>query len=367
MTDPPLNTRRIVSVANQLAVFADGTVDGVPASILVDTGSAVTIVHRRVWERGQAGSSKLRPVAGGPVVVANGEPLQILGQAQSHIHLAGGDFTHNVLVTGDVSQDCLLGADFLASHGFVIDLQSRELRQGQSSTPLLHQPGQYTSSRSVCRVSVSDTVIVRAGEEKLLFASVDNSPCSHLAGTAGVLEPKEGFEERHQLLLARVVATPDRGMVPLRVANLSASAVTLYRGTNIAKFCPLSELNTVGAETAEYCEIPTSFTPQQLCHVDAQPTTASLLGIDTRGMDQTQRTEIDNLVRGTLQMCFPLTSKTLVEPTWSITTSILGMKLLSSREHADCRFITNVKLEGYWMRCSSKELLNLPVHPGHPR
>ena len=107
--------------------------DGVPASILVDTGSAVTIVHRRVWERG-----KLRPVAGGPVVVANGEPLQILGQAESHIHLAGGDFTHNVLGTGDVSQDCLLGADFLASHGFVIDLQSRELRQGQSSTPLLH-------------------------------------------------------------------------------------------------------------------------------------------------------------------------------------------------------------------------------------
>ena len=230
-------------------------------------------------------------------MVANGEPLQILGQAESHIHLAGGDFTHNVLVTGDVSQDCLLGADFLASHGFVIDLQSRELRQGQSSTPLLHQPGQYTSSRPVCRVSVSDTVIVRAGEEKLLFASVDNSPCSHLAGTAGVLEPKEGFEERHQLLLARVVATPDRGMVPLRVANLSASAVTLYRGTNIAKFCPLSELNTVGAETAEYCEIPTSFTPQQVCQVDAQPTTASLLGIDTRGMDQTQRTEIDNLVR----------------------------------------------------------------------
>ena len=94
--------------------------------------------------------------------MANGDPLQILGQTQSHIHLAGTDFTHNVLVSGNVTQDCLLGADFLAAHGFVIDLQSRVLRQGQASTPLLHQP---ESTLPVCRVTVSDTVIVRAGEE----------------------------------------------------------------------------------------------------------------------------------------------------------------------------------------------------------
>ena len=57
-------------------------------------------------------SRKLQQVSGGPVVVANGEPLHILRQTQSKIHLAGIEFTHNVLVTGDVSQDCLLGADF---------------------------------------------------------------------------------------------------------------------------------------------------------------------------------------------------------------------------------------------------------------
>ena len=120
--------------------------DGVPASILVDTGLAVTIVHRRLWEHGQVGSGKLQPVEGG--------------------HLAGTDFTHNVLVSGNVTQDCLLGADFLAAHGFVIDLQSQVLCQGQTSTPLLHQP---ESTLPVCRVAVSDTVIVQAGEEKLLF------------------------------------------------------------------------------------------------------------------------------------------------------------------------------------------------------
>ena len=59
------------------------------------------------------------------------------------------------------------------------------------------------------------------------FANVD---CLfHDFPTAGVLEPKEGFEERHQLLLARVVAIPDKGLIPLRAANLSSDAVTLHR------------------------------------------------------------------------------------------------------------------------------------------
>ena len=290
-----MHPRQIVSTATPQAVFTEGKVDGVAASILVDTGSAVTIVHRRLWERGQGDVRKLQQVSGGPVVVANGEPLHILGQTQSKIHLAGIEFAHNVLITGDVSQDCLLGADFLTSHGFVIDLQSQVLRQGQLSTPLLLQRGQCTSALSVCKVSVGNTVILRAGEEKLLFVNIDNS--SYPTGTAGVLEPKEGFEDRHQLLVARVVATPDDGVVPLRVANLTTSAITLYRGTNIAKFCPLVEPDSSEAETAEYCEIPLSLNTDQVCQVGVQQTAASLLEIDTSAMDQNQKMELEELVQ----------------------------------------------------------------------
>ena len=119
--------------------------------------------------------------------------------------MAGEEYTHDVLVADDVSQDCLLGADFLASHKFVIDLGSNMLRKGNSSTPLL-QP--HNPTREVCRVSIGEPVVVRAGEERLFFANVD---CLfHDFPIAGVLEPKEGFEERHQLLLARVVAIQTR-------------------------------------------------------------------------------------------------------------------------------------------------------------
>ena len=45
------------------------------------------------------------------------------------------------------------------------------------------------------------------------------------------------------------VAVPTQGQVPLWVANLSSSSVTLYKGTNV---------DGTDAETAGYCEVPLS-------------------------------------------------------------------------------------------------------------
>ena len=98
---------------------------------------------------------------------------------------------------------------------------------------------------------------MRAGEERLFWANVKS--CSFLRmGAAGVIEHKEGFEECHQLLLARVVAVPTQAQVPLQVANLSLSAVTLYKGINVARFHALATSDGTDAETAEYCEVPLS-------------------------------------------------------------------------------------------------------------
>ena len=42
---PPNSSRHVTSTAIQQAVFVKGQVNGVPALLLVDTGSAVTLVH----------------------------------------------------------------------------------------------------------------------------------------------------------------------------------------------------------------------------------------------------------------------------------------------------------------------------------
>ena len=89
--------------------------------------------------------------------------------------------------------------------------------------------------RSGCRVSVEKTTVLRAGEERLLWATI-HQPYHD----ASVLEPKEGIEAEHQILVARLVSIPENQVIPVRVVNLSATPTTLYQGLRLGNFCPLA-------------------------------------------------------------------------------------------------------------------------------
>ncbi len=89
------------------AVFVAGSVNKVNTPILVDSDSTVTILRRELQERGEKpGMQKLAKLSG-PVVVANGETLHIIGTSEADILIAGKTFKHRVLIADAVSQDCL--------------------------------------------------------------------------------------------------------------------------------------------------------------------------------------------------------------------------------------------------------------------
>ena len=134
---PPPSPRPVTSTVIQQAVFVKGQVNGVSASLLVDTGSAVMLVHKRLLEGSSGAGGGLREISGSPVVAANGQPLRILRVIKSNFSVAGTEFSHNALMTEDLSQDCLLGVDFLLSQEFVIDLKDKMLHKGSLSTPLI--------------------------------------------------------------------------------------------------------------------------------------------------------------------------------------------------------------------------------------
>ena len=128
---------------------------------------------------------------------------------------------------------------------------------------------------------------MRARDERLFSADVKS--CSSLpTPAAGAVESKEGFYKCHQLLLARVVAVPTQGQVPLQAVNLSTCTVTLYKGPNIAQFHPLATSDGTDAETTEYCEMLLSAQGQarRVHQVGLPQSAATLLGIDTSNMDK---------------------------------------------------------------------------------
>ena len=101
--------------------------------MLVDTGSAVTLVHCHVLEKAKT-DFKLGMVSE-PVVSANGQPLDIKGKCELDIFFGGMSVVHPVLVVSDTMQDCVLGIDFLGKHNCTIDLKRRSIKIGKEAEP----------------------------------------------------------------------------------------------------------------------------------------------------------------------------------------------------------------------------------------
>ena len=136
-------------------------------TILIDTGSAVSIVKKSF-----IGGHK--PLDGHrtslTVSVANGEPLKILGSTQISLKISRSKWKHVVLVTDDISHDCMLGTDFLIANKFNIDLQQNQIFFGGDSMAI--KIDKNSPKREVCGVAVSSTTVLRNHEERLLWAEV---------------------------------------------------------------------------------------------------------------------------------------------------------------------------------------------------
>ena len=86
------------SVETNSTVTVVGKIKDQVTTMLVDTGSAVTVVRADLWESITGDHPiKLKPPEP-PVVVADGKPLEQLGQASVLIQVGGVCTQQNVLV-----------------------------------------------------------------------------------------------------------------------------------------------------------------------------------------------------------------------------------------------------------------------------
>ena len=123
--------------------------------MLVDTSSAVTILREDVWKEAVDGQHLQPPLS--PVVAANGEKLDVTWKEQCESAVGGVCSCYPVLVVRNVTQKCLLGANFLENFGCTINLCERTLSVGGTSVPLHLRNTQLVST---CHVSCAETTVV---------------------------------------------------------------------------------------------------------------------------------------------------------------------------------------------------------------
>ena len=89
------------------AVVVDGQVEDRPTRLLVDTGSAVTILREDVWKDVGGHQGQLEATTR-PVVAANGGELQLIGQYAVSLQVGGLYVSHTVLVARGVNKNVYL-------------------------------------------------------------------------------------------------------------------------------------------------------------------------------------------------------------------------------------------------------------------
>ena len=214
-------------------VQIQGTVEAVPANMLVDTGSCVTLLstsfakslsHRNVHLSISPVNTVLKAV--------NNSSVPVLGEAV--VLLATGKLAvrHRVIVA-DIMPDVLIGIDFLQSHGCTIDFGRNMLDAGGVDVPL--EPT-HNANPVVCRVHLANSVTVPAYTQVIVQAQLRTDD-NHLPSSAGFVSPSEKFISKFSTAMSRVVATPDSaGRVWIRLQNFLPHSTTVPKNYQIAEF-----------------------------------------------------------------------------------------------------------------------------------
>ena len=98
--------------------------------MVVDTGSVVTLVRDDVWrEATQPVTDDLtEPVR--QIVAANGGEMELLGKKELQIRVGEVDVHFPVLISRELTQECILGAYFLRKHKCVVNMGDGTLVAG---------------------------------------------------------------------------------------------------------------------------------------------------------------------------------------------------------------------------------------------
>ncbi len=144
----------------------------------------------------------------------------------------GGFETQQSVWVADITDQCILGLDFLEANRCQVDLVERVLHVGGQQIPL-YKP--CTGSPAKCyRVIASGEVTVPAGTEMIVPGQLVGEP---LHSAWGIVE-----SSRTELLVGKTLVNLSHTEVPVRVLNVSEYPRHYKRGADLAACSPVTSV-----------------------------------------------------------------------------------------------------------------------------
>ena len=132
-------------------MFVLGNIDGNHCNITVDTGSDISVLHPDLLRREKRDS--LLPVTS-YLRTVTGERTPTHGRCELTVKIGGTEVLQQMWIA-DIHDQCILGLDFLAPQGCLVNLRNNSLWIGGEEVPLQRLNSQ---PKSCCRVILDKTI-----------------------------------------------------------------------------------------------------------------------------------------------------------------------------------------------------------------
>ena len=130
-----------VFVVKSSAATLIGELAGRPLEMMLDSGSAVSLIIKEVADNLQDKLTNI-PIPQVRLITASGEPLPIIGCVQAPVKIIHSqlEVTHQLLVVDRLVTPVILGLDFLWQHNLVINFASRPMTVTNLTQTVNQQP-----------------------------------------------------------------------------------------------------------------------------------------------------------------------------------------------------------------------------------
>jgi len=250
------NTVPALSVCSTADYHLHGAVNEVAAKFLVDTGAAVSLLNKSVWDKiSRDGGLQLETGITQKLVGVQGSPLELCGTTQVEMTLSGESFNMVLLVADSITTDVILGRDFLSKNSCTIDVGRNLVHFGERGMTLSLNSGPGDQQVALVSVMLDARLKVPARSEIEVMVKAPK------AVTEGSWIVEGCGEKQKALLVARSIVCPGQQEVPIRLMNARDDDVVIKKGTLVAQMeavedPPVSTVNAVEEEatSADECK-----------------------------------------------------------------------------------------------------------------
>ncbi|KAJ8018734.1 Retroviral-like aspartic protease 1 [Holothuria leucospilota] len=221
-----------------VSVYLEGSIQEETIKFLVDSGSSMSFLSKKYLELVPDKDEDLKPT-GVPQQLADGSPLEVLGQVELVVKLEGRPLIVEFQVA-ELDLEGILGLDFLDSHRCQWDWDNCSMVVAGVAVPLIR--GIRYDDPIVSKVQAKENFVVPAGHEMLVFGEV---PETQVSGRVAEIRPKGKFIERTGLLVARALVKPGSSRVLIRLMNPGTEDVKVWTKTCMAVFHKLDEADDI--------------------------------------------------------------------------------------------------------------------------